>query len=364
MRKILVVTNGNIGDFVLATSALKLLRQGLPDTKITLITSIRVKGFIDGFNDNILIDKVIYTDFSFTKSFLRQRLDQIYWFIKNYFKIKREAFDDCIFLDHSRFFAKAIPLTGIKNLIGPSTWWCGNKIPNPNITSLTMAVPLPENSDNTHMAERYQTIIRCYINSCNLSMPVLPKTQPETAEKISKLLNKTKKYAVTFSLRGDNIKGNKKIYPVSHTVEIIKKLSLQIEADYYMLGTKIFYNDAEYIKSQIPDARIHNLCAKTSLTDLKSVFEQTDLLISVDTGTIHIAATTNTNIISLYGANDGNSFPVSHRAVILYTGEACSPCNYTRTVLNITCPYGDNPKCLESITPDMVVETALKILRG
>ncbi|MDR1696410.1 MAG: hypothetical protein LBR69_07290 [Endomicrobium sp.] len=387
MKKILVVTNGNIGDFVLATSALKLLRQGLPEDEITLITSVRVKDFIEGLNkewidssktlffprnDNhkktavagAFIDNVIYTDFSFTRSFIRQRVDQVFWFVKNYFKIKRSAFDDCVFLDHSRFFAKVMPLTGIKNLIGPSTWWSGDKVPNPNISSLTKAVPLPENSDNTHMVERYQTIIRSYLDNCNLSTPLLPKTKQETAEKVNKLLNKTNKYSVTFSLRGDNIKGNKKIYPVTHAIEIIKRLHNQIDADYYMLGTKIFYDDAEYIKYQIPEAKIHNLCSKTSLPELKTVFEQTDLLISVDTGAIHIAAVTNTNIIGLYGANDGNSFPVSSRSTVLYVKQPCSPCNYTRTVLGIPCPYGDNPKCLESVTPDMVSGAALKILKG
>jgi heptosyltransferase-2 len=359
MKKIIAITNGNIGDFVLAVSALKLLREGLSEAKITLITSRKVKDFIEPL---YLADEIIYTDFSFAKRAFLQRIDQILWFLKNYFKIRNEKFDDCIFLDHSRFFAKAISLMNIKNLIGPATWWCGNKAVNPNINSLTRAVELPENSDTLHMAERYQTIARNYLNNFNLAMPLLPQTSEQTKEKVKKLLNRTKKHAIAFSLRGDNINGHKKIYPVSHTIEIIKRLSLSADADFYLLGTSIYNNDAERIISETREARVHNLCMKTSLADLKAVFEQTDLLICVDTGTIHIAATTPINIIGLYGANAYNSFPVSHRAVILHTGEKCSPCNNNMTVLNIPCPYGDNPVCLFNIKPEMVVNEANKIL--
>jgi ADP-heptose:LPS heptosyltransferase len=359
MRKILVITNGNIGDFVMATSALKLLRQTLPDTNITLITSIKVKEFIENLS---LVNSVIYTNFSFSNSIFSQRLYQILWFFRNYFKIKKKKFDDCIFLDHSRFFAKAVPLYKIKNLIGPSTWWCGNKIFNPNAKTLTKVVDLPLNSDKLHMSERYQTIIRNYLGSYNLAKPVLPKTNNQTEKKVALLLSKKKKYSITFSLRGDDIKGNKKIYPINNTIEIIRLLSKEFDIDFYLLGTKIYYEDAKYIKTQLSDLNINNLCKKTSLSDLREVFEQTDLLISVDTGTIHIAATTKTNIIGLYGANLYNSCPISHKAIILYTRESCSPCNYTRTVLGIPCPFDNNPKCLENISYATVVETAKKIL--
>jgi heptosyltransferase-2 len=193
-------------------------------------------------------------------------------------------------------------------------------------------------------------------------MPVLPETNTETAKKVKLLLLKTKKHSITFSLRGDNIKGNKRIYPISHTIKIIEILSKEFEIDFYLLGTNIFYAHAEYIKNILPDLDIHNLCMKTSLTDLKAVFEQTDLLISVDTGTIHIAATTKTNIIGLYGATLDNSLPVSHRSILLYTNESCSPCHYTRTVLNILCAFGDKPKCMENITPETVVRAAREIL--
>jgi ADP-heptose:LPS heptosyltransferase len=361
VKKILVVTNGNIGDFVMASSALKLLRQFSNDTKITLIISIKVKDFVENLN---LTDSIIYTDFSFTKNLLNQRLDQTIWFFKNYFKIKKEQFNDCIFLDHSKFFAKAIPFLGIKNLIGPSTWWCGNNIINPNIKKLNRVVSLPNNSDTLHMSERYQTIVRTYLGICNLAKPVLPKTNELATKTASRLLSKTKRYAVVFSLSGDNIKGHKKTYPPEYGIKIIDVLSKEFDIDFYIIGTKDNYSDAEYIKNKLTNIKIHNLSGKTSLLELKSIFEQTDLLISVDTGTIHIAATTHINIIGLYGStNPHNSCPMTNKAQLLYIKQNCSPCNYTRTVLKIPCQFKDNPKCLAAIKPEMVIEATREILK-
>jgi ADP-heptose:LPS heptosyltransferase len=359
MKKILVVTNGNIGDFVMATSALKLLRQFKKDSQITLITSIKVKDFVENIN---LADSIIYTNFSFAKSIPRQRLNQIAWFFKNYHKIRKEKFDDCVFLDHSRFFAKAIPFLGIQSLIGPSTWWCGNDVVNPNVKTLTKVVTLPNNSDTLHMSERYQTIIRAYIGIYNLAKPVLPKINEITTKTVARLLSRAKKYAITFSLSGDSIKGHKKTYPKEYVIKIIDVLSKEFDIDFYIIGAKNNYNDAEYIKNKLTNIKVHNLSGKTSLLGLKSIFEQTDLLISVDTGTIHVAATTNMNIIGLYGANPHNSCPMTNKAQLLYVKQNCSPCNYTRTVLEIPCKFKDNPKCLADIKPEMVIETARKIL--
>ncbi|MDR0822800.1 MAG: hypothetical protein LBN20_03350, partial [Endomicrobium sp.] len=162
--------------------------------------------------------------------------------------------------------------------------------------------------------------------------------------------------------RGDDIKGNKRIYPVLYLIEIIQKLAVEFDIDFYMLGTQNSFKDAQKIMSACPNSSVKNLCCKTKLVHLKPIFEQTDLLISVDTGTIHIAAATNTHIIGLYGPILYNSLPMSHRAQILYVKQPCSPCHYSRTVLKIPCPYGDKPKCLSDIKPPMVIEAVKKQL--
>jgi heptosyltransferase-2 len=362
MKKILIISNGNIGDFVMQTGALKLLRQSLPNNKITLIVSNRAKEFITELN---LADDIIYTDFSFTGSFVGQFISRALWFIKNFIALRKANFDDCLFLDHSKFFAKIATLLKIKNLIGPSTYWCGNNIKNPYISSLNTVIELPQNSDKTHMSQRYQMMARTYTQSQNLFMPVLPKSKSIDKETAVKFLNKSKKYSMALCLCGDNIKGHKKIYPLSHTIELIKNLNSRISASFYFLGLKHYFQQAQKVKQAIPESDIHNLCSKTNIKELKALLEQIDLLICVDTGVIHIAAAVNAKIIGLYGHSmPQNSAPVSSKAEILYIKEKCSPCPYSRTILGIPCQYGDSPKCLENIAPEIVAERAITLLNS
>jgi ADP-heptose:LPS heptosyltransferase len=353
MKCILVVSNGNIGDFIMQTGALKLLRENCPKSRIVLFAPKKTADFAETLN---FCDKVFYTDFSFRGGAAKQLFERLFWLFKNYLKIKRERFDDCIFLDHSRFFARAIALFKIKNLIGPSTWWCGNNIKNPNAARLTKVVELPPNSDTLHLTNRYQILVRNYCGSFNLSKPYLSPSPKEAIQKAETLLRKKNKHSVALSLRGDNIKGNQKIYPKQFCLEFIKKLSKETGFDFYFVGTADFYNYAESVRKELNALNIVNLCSKTSLLELKALFEKMDLVISVDTGAIHLAAAANAKIIGLFGANPQNSIPVSHKAEILYVKEPCSPCHYTRTVLKIPCQYGDSPKCLENISPDMIVE--------
>ncbi|MDR0485518.1 MAG: glycosyltransferase family 9 protein [Elusimicrobiota bacterium] len=360
MNKILVVSNGNIGDFIMQTGALKLLRENCPKDRIVLIASVKTKEFAERLN---FYDKVFYTDFSFSGGKIKQIFDRLFWLFRNYFKIKRERFDDCIFLDHSRFFARAFPLFKIKNFIGPSTWWCGNNIKNPNVSRLTHIVELPANSDEVHLTNRYQAIVRNYCGSFNSAKPYLAPSSKETLQRVETLLQKTNRHSIVLSLRGDNIKGNQKIYPRQHCIEFIKLLSKEGDFDFYFAGTKDFYNYADFVKKELKGLNIVNLCSKTSLLDLKALFEKIDLAISVDTGAIHIAAEAGAKIIGLFGANPKNSIPVSHQTEILYVKEPCSPCHYSRTVLKIPCPFGDNPKCLEDITPKMIVEAVKRLIK-
>lgn len=105
----------------------------------------------------------------------------------------------------------------------------------------------------------------------------------------------------------------------------------------------------------------YNLCGKTSLLELKEFLNKMDILISCDTGTVHIAATTKTNILALYGSMFYTTcMPVSHRATFLFKGSPCFPCYSLKKVRQ--CPSYPNPQCMSQITPEEVTETAIKII--
>ena len=82
-----------------------------------------------------------------------------------------------------------------------------------------------------------------------------------------------------------------------------------------------------------------------------------DLLISIDTGVVHIAAAVNTPVISLCGPTlPTHSAPVYHKGVSLFSGRSCSPCDINNKICK-------DMKCLKDISSDMLVEEVRKILK-
>ncbi|NCC01726.1 MAG: hypothetical protein EOM34_13830 [Clostridia bacterium] len=100
-------------------------------------------------------------------------------------------------------------------------------------------------------------------------------------------------------------------------VEVIDSTAKKYNADCYIMGTT---GDYDYSQSIIDKCKVkvENICGRTKPSDLVPLFMLSDLLVSVDTGTAHMAATTDIPIISIYLATNPVQWrPLSDRAVLL-----------------------------------------------
>jgi ADP-heptose:LPS heptosyltransferase len=84
--------------------------------------------------------------------------------------------------------------------------------------------------------------------------------------------------------------------------EIIEELITSSPHTFILLGGPDDVNKAETIETKLKNAKnLVNLCGKINLDQSASVIEQAQLVISSDTGLMHIAAAFNKPIISLWG---------------------------------------------------------------
>ena len=99
-----------------------------------------------------------------------------------------------------------------------------------------------------------------------------------------------------------------------------------------------------------------DLTGKTSLLQLPAVLAACDLLISNDTGTIHVAAAAGTPALGLYFATAyyTETAPYGEGHVVLQVELPCAPCN-----TSARCPV---QVCREYLRPEAVAETALWML--
>lgn len=99
-----------------------------------------------------------------------------------------------------------------------------------------------------------------------------------------------------------------------------------------------------------------NLCGDTDLPGLVAMLARAALLVSNDSGAMHIAAALRRPQIALFGSsNPAWTAPLNTRAEVLYRGLSCSPC-YKRV-----CPLG-HTNCLWEIAPSEVLSHAERLL--
>lgn len=103
------------------------------------------------------------------------------------------------------------------------------------------------------------------------------------------------------------------------------------------------------------DGTCVNLAGKLRLGELGCVIEDADLLISNNTGPVHIAAAVQTPVVDLYALTNPQHTPWQVRHRLLFCDVPCKYCY--RSV----CPHGHNA-CLNGVAPETVARAAYEIL--
>ena len=105
---------------------------------------------------------------------------------------------------------------------------------------------------------------------------------------------------------------------------------------------------------RFPD-RILNLAGKTNLGELAALFSLADVVITPDTGPMHLAAAVKAPLVALFGPTaPWRTGPYGNEHVILRKDLPCSPCFRKK------CPTGE---CLNQITVEEVLKAAEEKLR-
>ncbi len=121
-------------------------------------------------------------------------------------------------------------------------------------------------------------------------------------------------------------------------------------------------------RAQLPALRFLNYCVSNeaivlggslSLGELAALIRRADLLITVDTGPMHIAQAFQTPVLALMGPTDPRVWgPRKSCDVVIAKPTPCAPCWHNEDLKN-NCP---NNKCMQSIQPIDVLNAAQRIL--
>ncbi|MDQ6660874.1 MAG: lipopolysaccharide heptosyltransferase II [Chloroflexota bacterium] len=147
--------------------------------------------------------------------------------------------------------------------------------------------------------------------------------------------------------------GQSKRWPIPYWAFLLDRLIREHVAQIVLTGTPDDIPLIEDITRQMHEQPV-NLAGKTSLTQLAALLKRADLLISGDSGPMHIAAAVGTPLIAIHGPTDpALTGPVSPTATILKSGIWCSPCYNAKDTAD--CPFYTT-QCMKNITPTQVYE--------
>ena len=103
-----------------------------------------------------------------------------------------------------------------------------------------------------------------------------------------------------------------------------------------------------------------SLAGKTSLAETAAVISMSSLVISGDSGVLHIAVGLDVSTVSLFGPGRSLKWaPRGEKHIVLNKQLPCSPCTTYGTTP--CCSYG--VRCMQEIDIDMVVDAAFKLLQ-
>lgn len=117
----------------------------------------------------------------------------------------------------------------------------------------------------------------------------------------------------------------------------------------------------EYMRAGLPADRVIDAAKASGLLAVGAILEQCDLMITGDTGPMHLAAAVGTPIVAVFGPSDPRRYrPRGPHDRIIRVDLPCAPCNRIR--LPPARCTGRTPDCLALVTPDRVLDAALAIL--
>lgn len=319
--KILILRFSSIGDIVLTTPVVRCLKNQLPQAEIHYATKQSFKSILDY---NPYIDKI-------------HCLDEcgIFNLIS---KLRSEKFDAVIDLhNNQRTFL-------IKSLLLVKSY----SFPKLNFRKWLLTAFKINTLPDIHIVDRYfKTVEKLSVVNDGKGLDYFIDRKDEVEPKL--LDSRLSQGYIAFAI---GAKFATKQMPLEKMVAICSEINQPIA----LLGGKEDYKKGEKLTAFFPEKSIVNLCGKLSLGQSASVVKQSNVVLTHDTGLMHIAAAFQKNIVSVWGNTtpELGMYPYvdGQKSKILQVENlSCRPCS---KIGHSKCPK-QHFKCMVNIDESEVV---------
>lgn len=350
IERILVIKFWGMGSLILALPVFRALRSAYPEAKIGFATLSRNQEFLELLK---ISDQEIYLKLS---SGLFSQFWQILLF---FFHLRRFSPEVVIDLEYlTRFSALASYFSGARIRVGFHSWdvWRGN------LHNIKVSF-----NPYWHISENFLNLVR---KLAGRDFPMkfdfgLVKNQSAVERLRTQLVQEgfgDKKPLLVINPNASTIALERR-WPMENFVRLIE-LILKEDLGYpVLIGSFEEREFVEEICSKIKSKnRILNLAGKLKLDELIELIRGSELLITNDSGPLHLAGLLGTKTVSFFGPETPVLFgPIGNGHRVLFKGIDCSPCITVYNAKTVRCIRGI-PECLSQITPEEALLTVKEAL--
>lgn len=326
-----------IGDAVMTIPALRALKRSLPDARLSLLVKPWVAPLFE--KDPDIDEIIIYAD-EYRGLTGKIRLGQ---------RLKGCGFDSAVLFQNAFDAALIAFLAGIKSRIGYSRDGRG--------FLLTQAIPCDAGAKGLHHIDYYLDLIR---KAGFNGMPDRPWLflDVEEREGARRVLEGLKRPVI--ALNPGAAYGSSKRWPPERFAGVASRVITELSGSVVILGgpneAKIADDILKHIDPElVKPPSLLNLSAKTGLRELMAVIAESDLLVTNDSGPMHIGYAVGTPLAAIFGSTSPeHTGPVGKADMVIRKSVACSPCFERECRKN-------ELACMDLITSDEVYSAVKKL---
>lgn len=365
---ILIVKLATIGDLLLATPALRALRESYPQAQIDLLVTPSSAGVLDNWN---VIDHVIVLDkylFDYPKQFLTRPTNLLK--LRPLLRQLRAGHYDAVILMHhlTLFFGRrkhqALMLaTGAKYLVGLDNghgWFLNVRVPDQGFGAM-------------HEAEYCLALARAVGGATDERWPIMPLSEEERRQARQLVFGDENPDEVARPIiamhPGSGGYSTARRWAPERFAQLADTLYHEVGGQLLLVGgpeeTDLHAQIMGMLQSGVP---ARSLAGKGKIQVTAAALELVDLFIGNDAGPMHLASAVGAPTVAIFGLSNSDAWGPytgnhpTRKAIVVKQNLPCMPCFYCGHSLGT--PEGCATRdCLTTLGVDPVATAVRRLLR-
>ncbi|MDE1920391.1 MAG: glycosyltransferase family 9 protein [Candidatus Omnitrophica bacterium] len=285
-HNVLIVRTDRIGDVVLTTPAIKSLRHTYPTARLSILVSPSTRDLVDGnpYLDEVLVDE-------------RQGRHQgLLGFLRLALQLRSRHFDLAVIFHTKRRYNLACCLAGIPCRLGYKNDKYGFLLTHPL-------------KDTRHLGEKHEAqYCKDVLRPLGIEddeMGVFVPLQPEAEAWALGTMRENSLVSNEFIVVHPGASDPAKRWPAADFARVMESLIQRHPFKIVLIGAPQTAPVAAEILRLVPQAsQCLNLTGHTTVAQMASLLRRSRLLISNDSGPVHVAAGVGTSVISIFMRDD------------------------------------------------------------